>query len=79
MTIGTKDKSRSNLVPSKSEAQLIRKAFELVELGHDSPSDVLRTLTDMGLRSKNGNKLTLHVFLKTLKNPVYIGQIASKK
>jgi hypothetical protein len=33
----------------------------------------------MGLRSKKGKKLTLHVFLKMLRNPVYIGQMKSQK
>jgi site-specific DNA recombinase len=33
----------------------------------------------MGLRSKKGNKLTLHSFLKMLRNPVYIGMVQSKK
>ncbi len=33
----------------------------------------------MGLRSKKGKKLTLHVFLKMLRNPVYIGEMKSKK
>jgi site-specific DNA recombinase len=33
----------------------------------------------MGLRSKRGKVLTLHVFLKMLRNPVYIGKMKSKK
>jgi site-specific DNA recombinase len=36
-------------------------------------------MTSMGLRSKKGNKLTLHTFLKMLGNPVYVGQMRSKK
>ncbi len=36
-------------------------------------------MTAMGLRSKKGKKLTLHSFLKMLRNPVYIGQMKSKK
>jgi site-specific DNA recombinase len=63
----------------EQEANLGIKAFELVQLGHDRPSAVLRTMTEMGLRSKKGKKLTLHVFLKMLRNPVYIGKMKSKK
>ena len=33
----------------------------------------------MGLRSRRENKLSLHVFLKMLRNPVYVGLIKSKK
>src|SRR5260370_7488582 len=36
-------------------------------------------MTEMGLRSKKGKTLTLHVFLKMLRNPVYIGKMKSKK
>jgi site-specific DNA recombinase len=78
-SIGTKAKGQSNIVPLDAEAKLVVKAFELVQLGHDRPAEVLRTLTAMGLRSKKGNNLTLHVFLKLLRNPVYIGQMKSKK
>jgi hypothetical protein len=58
---------------------LVAKAFELVHAGIDRPADVLRTMTDMGLRSKKGNKLKLSSFLKMLRNPVYIGMVRSKK
>jgi hypothetical protein len=36
-------------------------------------------MTAMGLRSKRGKKLTLHVFLKMLRNVVYVAKMASKK
>jgi site-specific DNA recombinase len=78
-SVGTKAKGRSNIVPLEPEASLVAKSFELVHLGHDSASAVLRTMTDMGLRSKKGNKLSIHVFLKMLRNPVYVGLIKSKK
>ncbi len=58
---------------------MIRKSFELIEIGHDHPAEILRGMTDMGLRSKDGNKLTAHTFVSMLRNPVYIGQMQSKK
>jgi site-specific DNA recombinase len=78
-SVGTKAKGQSNIVPFEPEASLVVKAFELVQLGHDRPAEVLRTMTALGLRSKKGRKLTLHVFLKMLRNPVYIGEMKSKK
>jgi site-specific DNA recombinase len=78
-SVGTKSKGQSNIVPLEQEANLVIKAFELVQLGHDRPSAVLRMMTEMGLRSKKGKTLTLHVFLKMLRNPVYIGKMKSKK
>jgi site-specific DNA recombinase len=77
--IGAKNKGQSNIVPLGPEASLVVKAFDLVQLGHDRPAEVLRTITAMGLRSKKGKKLTAHVFLKMLRNPVYIGQMKSEK
>jgi site-specific DNA recombinase len=78
-SVGTKDKGRSNIVPLKHEANLVAKSFELVNLGDETASAVLQTMTGMGLRSKKGKKLTLHVFLKMLRNPVYIGLMKSRK
>jgi site-specific DNA recombinase len=79
LSVGTKTKGQPNIVPLEGEANLVVKAFDLVLFGHDRPSEILRVLTDLGLRSKKGNKLTLHVFLQVLRNPVYIGQMKSKK
>jgi site-specific DNA recombinase len=75
----TKVKGQSNIVPLESEAELVRKSFELVSEGNDRLAVVLRKVTAMGLRSKKGNKLTLHSFKKMLSNPVYIGMVKSNK
>jgi site-specific DNA recombinase len=75
----TKIKGQPNIVPLESEAELVRKSFELMSAGNDRPSDVLRKMTALGLRSKKGNKLTPHSFLKMLRNPVYIGLVQSAK
>jgi hypothetical protein len=72
-------KGGPSLEPDHRESELIRKAFQLVEAGHNTTADVLRTLTELGLRSKKGNKLTLHAFLELLRNPLYIGKIQSRK
>ena len=36
-------------------------------------------MTDLGLRSRKGNKLTVDRFVQTLKNPAYVGRIPSKR
>jgi site-specific DNA recombinase len=78
-SVGTKAKGQPNIVPLESEAAHVAKSFELVHLGHEGASAVLRTMTSMGLRSKKGKKLSLHVFLKMLRNPVYIALMKSQK
>jgi site-specific DNA recombinase len=78
-SVGTKAKGQPNIVPLEAEATLVVKSFELVQLGHDRPAEILRTMTGKGLRSKKGRELTPHVFLKMLRNPVYIGKMNSKK
>lgn len=78
-SIRAKAKGQPNIVPMETEASFIRRAFELVHAGNSRTADVLRIVTLMGLRSKKGNKLTLHSFLKMLRNPVYIGMVRSTK
>jgi site-specific DNA recombinase len=75
----TKVKGHPNIVPLESEAELVRKSFELMSGGNDRLADVLRKVTAKGLRSKKGNKLTRHSFKQMLCNPVYIGMVQSKK
>ena len=77
--VKTKIKGQPNIVPLPGEAELVTKAFELVSAGNSRPAEVLRTMTAMGLRSKKGNALTAHTFLKLLRNPAYIGMVHSDK
>ena len=55
-----------------------RKSFYLMRDGMLLPVEALRKMTELGLRSKKGNELTLDTFVKMLKNPVYIGKMATK-
>jgi site-specific DNA recombinase len=68
-SVGTKAKGLPNIVPSESEAPLVVKSFELMQAGNDRPAEVLRKMTNSGLRSKKGNKLTPHSFFKMLRKP----------
>ena len=72
-------KGCSNIEPEPTEAEFVNKAFVMVASGTVTPAKALLTLTALGLKSKRGNVLTLHTFLKMLKNPVYIGEMKSKK
>lgn|GEM_PF-1886071 len=74
-----KSKGQPNIEPDEREAELVRKSFELVAEGNSRPADILRHVSALGLHSKKGNKLDLNTFLKMLRNPVYIGNISSKK
>ena len=77
-TLGKKHRGRSNLVPDEGERAFIVRAFEAVSLGHETAAGVLRRLTAEGLKSKRRNPLSLGAFLDVLRNPVYIGKMASK-
>ena len=77
-TVNVKQKGKTNLVRHDAEARFVIEAFEAVVLGHETPVAVLRRLTEQGLRSKKGNVISLSVFRKMLRNPVYIGRMQSK-
>jgi site-specific DNA recombinase len=74
-----KTKGQANIAPLELEASLVVKSFELVHAGQDRPAEILRTMTEAGLRSRKGNKLTLNTFITMLRNPVYMGYMRSGK
>ena len=76
--LGKKEHGAPNIIPDGT-APLVVRLFALVVSGNHRAADALRIVTDMGLRSKTGKKLTLHTTLKMLRNPVYIGKMRAKK
>jgi DNA invertase Pin-like site-specific DNA recombinase len=74
----SRSKSEPNIAPFETEAAHVRKSFYLMRDGMLLPVEALRKMTELGLRSKKGNELTLDTFVKMLKNPVYIGKMATK-
>jgi site-specific DNA recombinase len=64
-----------NIIPDPERAPLIRRAFELIAAGHKR-ADVLKTITDAGLRTRRGNRLTPQVFYALLHKPIYCGWIS---
>jgi site-specific DNA recombinase len=67
-------KGSPNIVPDPERAPLIARAFELVAAGHKR-ADVLKTINDAGLRTKQGNRLSGQTFHALLHKPIYVGWI----
>jgi hypothetical protein len=74
----TNSKDEATIVPFEQEACFVRKSFDLVKSRSHSPADALRIVTDLGMRSKAGNKINQYTFGKMLRNTVYIGKTRSK-
>ena len=66
-----------NIVPDPDTAPHIRRAFELIATGLYTRAQVLRIVTEAGLRTRQGNQLTPQTFYMTLRKKVYIGYIES--
>lgn len=66
-----------NLALDPDRAPLIRRAFEMYASGSYSKSEVLATVTDLGLRDSSGRPLSSQTFDKLLRKPVYAGWIVS--
>jgi hypothetical protein len=72
----SKEKTGPNIVPDPARAPLIRKAFELVGSGLHTKAEVLRIVTEMGLRTtRNNSPLPPQTFVEMLKKPVYCGWV----
>jgi site-specific DNA recombinase len=76
---GSKLPGTPNAEPDLETAHLIAEAFRLLETGRYKAAEVLRIITEHGLRSKSGKPLTQHTFLKMMRNPYYAGFMQSKK
>jgi len=67
----------ANIKPDPSAAPRVREAFELYATGEYSKIQVLKILTDKGLRTKRGQKLTAQTFDALLRKPIYAGWVYS--
>jgi DNA invertase Pin-like site-specific DNA recombinase len=63
----------ANIVPDPKTAPHIRTAFELIATGLYTQRQVLEKITEAGLRTSRGNKLSPQTFYKTLRKKVYVG------
>jgi len=73
INIGGKD--GPNIKPDSERAALITRAFQLVATGRYKKADVLRIVTDEGLKTARGKSLTPQTFQALLKNPLYAGWV----
>jgi site-specific DNA recombinase len=65
----------ANLIPDPERAPLVRKGFELYASGTMSRAELLRQLTNLGLRTQAGKKLTAQTLEKLLRNPAFAGWV----
>lgn len=62
-----------NISPDPSKAPLIRKLFELCATGQYSVADLSRVADELGLRTRNGNKVAKSGMHDLLKRTTYFG------
>ncbi len=56
-------------------APLVKQAFQLTAQKRTSLRKVLASVTAMGLRSRNGNRIQVSAFHRILTNPFYVGEL----
>jgi site-specific DNA recombinase len=67
----------ANIKLDLSSAPLVREAFELYATGRYTKIQVLTIVTDKGMRTKRGQKLTAQTFDALLQKPIYAGWVYS--
>lgn len=65
----------ANIVPDPERAPHIARAFDLVAAGRYKKTEVLKIVTDDGLRTTRGKALTPQTFQTLLMNPLYAGWV----
>lgn len=66
----------STIEPDPERADTVRRAFELIATGLHTKREVLRVVTDLGLRTLRGRYVSPQTFDKMLRNPLYCGRLA---
>jgi site-specific DNA recombinase len=64
-----------NIKPDDKRAPLIRRAFELMATGRHKKTDVLKIVTDEGLMTASGKRLSPQTLQAVLRNPLYAGWV----
>ena len=67
----------ANITPDPSSPPLVREAFELYATGKYTKIQVLKIITDKGLKTKRGQRLTAQTFDALLRKPIYAGWVYS--
>lgn len=68
-------KSGPNILPDEKRGDLVRLAFELMATGRYKKIDVLKIVTDEGLKTLSGEKLSPQTFQAVLRNSLYAGWV----
>src|SRR5215472_1778990 len=63
------------IIPDQQAASLLTRAFEEFATGLYSREQVLKRITQLGLRTKKGERLSPQTFSQTLRKPVYAGRV----
>ena len=78
--IGYVDKGQGQAKePHPLHAPLVKKAFELYATGNWSIAALVRKMDELGLRNRNGNRVTKNGMITMLKNNFYAGLIEIEK
>lgn len=68
-----------SLEPDPEVAPFVTRAFELFATGSLTKTEVLAEMTGLGLRTRNGSRMSKQSFSNLLQNPIYRGRIVSEK
>ncbi len=79
MSLYNENGERTDVVPDSKNSHLIVKMFELYATGNYSLEVIRTRITELGLRSMNGNVLSKSCIENILKNSFYCGTAFSKK
>ena len=68
-------KEGPNIKPDGKRAPLIARAFELMATGRHKKTEVLKIVTDQGLMTASGKRLSPQTLQAVLRNPLYAGWV----
>ena len=68
-------KAGPNIVPDERSAPLIQHAFQLMAKGLHKKTEVLKIVSDEGLKTAKGKPLSPQTFQSILRNPLYAGWV----
>jgi DNA invertase Pin-like site-specific DNA recombinase len=69
--------SGASLVHDSERGPLVRRAFEDLATGRYTKQEVIARVTEAGLRSRKGLRLSSQTFGQMVRNPIYIGKVES--
>lgn len=69
--------SGQSLVHDPDRAPLVRRMFQEMATGHKTKQEVLRLVTELGLRTRHGHTLAPQTIQQMFRNPIYMGEVRS--